>query len=254
MAGDTIITIIGNLTADPEVRFTPSGAGVASFTVASTPRVFDRQAGEYKDGETLFMRCSIWREAAENVAESLKKGMRVIVQGRLVQRSFTTREGENRTVVEMQVDEIGPSLRYAKAQVTRQSPQQGGQNQGGNFGGNSQQGNGGFGGQGQQGGQNQGNQNQNGFGGGNQGGPQQGGNFGGNFGGNQNQGQNGFGGNSQQGNGGFGGQGQQGGQNQGNQNQNGFGGGNQGGPQQGGNFGGNFGGNQVADFGGEPAF
>ena len=195
MAGDTIITIVGNLTADPEVRFTPSGAGVASFTVASTPRVFDRQTGEYKDGETLFMRCSIWREAAENVAESLKKGMRVIVQGRLVQRSFTTREGENRTVVEMQVDEIGPSLRYAKAQVTRQSPQQGGQNQGGNFGGNSQQGNGnfggnsqqgngGFGGQSQQGGQNQG-QNQNGFGGGNQGGPQQGGNFGGNFGGNQ---------------------------------------------------------------------
>ena len=248
MAGDTIITIIGNLTADPEVRFTPSGAGVASFTVASTPRVFDRQAGEYKDGETLFMRCSIWREAAENVAESLKKGMRVIVQGRLVQRSFTTREGENRTVVEMQVDEIGPSLRYAKAQVARQSPQQGGQNQGGNFGGNSQQGNGGFGGQGQQG-----NQNQNGFGGGNQGGPQQGGNFGGNFGGNQNQGGN-FGAGNQQGNGGFGGQGQQGGQNQGNQNQNGFGGGNQGGPQQGGNFGGNFGGNQVADFGGEPAF
>ena len=244
MAGDTIITIIGNLTADPEVRFTPSGAGVASFTVASTPRVFDRQTGEYKDGETLFMRCSIWREAAENVAESLKKGMRVIVQGRLVQRSFTTREGENRTVVEMQVDEIGPSLRYAKAQVTRQSPQQSGQNQGGNFGGNSQQGNGGFGGQSQQGGQNQ-NQGQNGFGGGNQGGPQQGGNFGGNFGGNQNQGQNGFGGNSQQGNGGFGGQ---------NQGQNGFGGGNQGGPQQGGNFGGNFGGNQVADFGGEPAF
>ena len=243
MAGDTIITIIGNLTADPEVRFTPSGAGVASFTVASTPRVFDRQSGEYKDGETLFMRCSIWREAAENVAESLKKGMRVIVQGRLVQRSFTTREGENRTVVEMQVDEIGPSLRYAKAQVTRQSPQQGGQNQGGNFGGNSQQGNGGFGGQGQQG-----NQNQNGFGGGNQGGPQQGGNFGGNFGGNQNQGGN-FGAGNQQGNGGFGGQGQQG-----NQNQNGFGGGNQGGPQQGGNFGGNFGGNQVADFGGEPAF
>ena len=180
MAGDTIITIIGNLTADPEVRFTPSGAGVASFTVASTPRVFDRQSGEYKDGETLFMRCSIWREAAENVAESLKKGMRVIVQGRLVQRSFTTREGENRTVVEMQVDEIGPSLRYAKAQVTRQSPQQGGQNQGGNFGAGNQQGNGGFGGQGQQG-----NQNQNGFGGGNQGGPQQGGNFGGNFGGNQ---------------------------------------------------------------------
>ena len=119
MAGDTIITIIGNLTADPEMRFTPSGAAVASFTVASTPRTFDRQAGEWKDGETLFMRCSIWRDAAENVAESLTKGTRVIVQGRLVQRSYTTREGENRTVVEMQVDEIGPSLRYAKAQVSR---------------------------------------------------------------------------------------------------------------------------------------
>ena len=131
MAGDTIITVIGNLTADPEMRFTPSGAAVASFTVASTPRTFDRQAGEWKDGETLFMRCSIWRDAAENVAESLTKGTRVIVQGRLVQRSYTTREGENRTVVEMQVDEIGPSLRYAKAQVTRQ-PRGGGQ---GGFGG-----------------------------------------------------------------------------------------------------------------------
>ena len=158
MAGDTIITIIGNLTADPEMRFTPSGAAVASFTVASTPRTFDRQAGEWKDGETLFMRCSIWRDAAENVAESLTKGTRVIAQGRLVQRSFTTREGENRTVVEMQVDEIGPSLRYAKAQVTRQ-PRGGGQ--GGGFGGNQggqggpQQGGynggGGFGGQGQSG-------------------------------------------------------------------------------------------------------
>ena len=158
MAGDTIITIIGNLTADPEMRFTPSGAAVASFTVASTPRTFDRQAGEWKDGETLFMRCSIWRDAAENVAESLTKGTRVIVQGRLVQRSYTTREGENRTVVEMQVDEIGPSLRYAKAQVTRQ-PRGGGQ--GGGFGGNQggqggpQQGGynggGGFGGQGQSG-------------------------------------------------------------------------------------------------------
>ena len=126
MAGDTIITIVGNLTADPEMRFTPSGAAVASFTVASTPRTFDRAAGEWKDGETLFMRCSIWRDAAENVAESLTKGTRVIAQGRLVQRSFTTREGENRTVVEMQVDEIGPSLRYAKAQVTRQ-PRGGGQ-------------------------------------------------------------------------------------------------------------------------------
>ena len=133
MAGDTIITIIGNLTADPELRFTPSGAAVTSFTVASTPRTFDRQAGEWKDGETLFMPCSSWRDAAENVAESLTKGTRVIVQGRLVQRSYTTREGENRTVVEMQVDEIGPSLRYAKAQVTRQprGGGQGGYNQGG---------------------------------------------------------------------------------------------------------------------------
>lgn len=119
MAGDTIITVVGNLTADPELRFTPSGAAVASFTVASTPRTFDRQSNEWKEGDTLFLRCSIWREAAENVAESLTKGTRVIVQGRLVQRSYTTREGENRTVVEMQVDEVGPSLRYAKAQVVR---------------------------------------------------------------------------------------------------------------------------------------
>ena len=148
MAGDTIITVVGNLTADPEMRFTPSGAAVASFTVASTPRTFDRQAGEWKDGETLFMRCSIWRDAAENVAESLTKGTRVIVQGRLVQRSFTTREGESRTVVEMQVDEIGPSLRYAKAQVTRQ-PRGGGQ---GGFGGGQGGYNGGGGiGQGQSG-------------------------------------------------------------------------------------------------------
>ena len=144
MAGDTIITIIGNLTADPELRFTPSGAAVASFTVASTPRTFDRQAGEWKNAETLFMPCQAWRQLVENIAESLTKGTRVIVQGRLVQRSFTTREGENRTVVEMQVDEIGPSLRYAKAQVTRQprgggqgGPQggQGGYNQGGYNGG-----------------------------------------------------------------------------------------------------------------------
>ena len=145
MAGDTIITIVGNLTADPEMRFTPSGAAVASFTVASTPRTFDRQAGEWKDGETLFMRCSIWRDAAENVAESLTKGTRVIVQGRLVQRSYTTREGDNRTVVEMQVDEIGPSLRYASAQVTRQprdggqaNRQQGGYNTAGSFSGQDQ--------------------------------------------------------------------------------------------------------------------
>ena len=148
MAADTIITIIGNLTADPEMRFTPSGAAVASFTVASTPRTFDRQAGEWKDGETLFMPCSSWRDAAENVAESLTKGTRVIVQGRLVQRSYTTREGEQRTVVEMQVDEIGPSLRYAKAQVTRQ-PRGGGQ--GGFGGGQGGPQGGGFGGQGQSG-------------------------------------------------------------------------------------------------------
>ena len=126
MAGETVLTLVGNLTADPELRFTPSGNPVASFTVASTPRTFDRQAGEWKDGHALFMHCSIWRDAAENVAESLTKGTRVIVQGRLVQRSYTTREGESRTVVEMQVDEIGPSLRYAKVQVTRQ-PRGGGQ-------------------------------------------------------------------------------------------------------------------------------
>ena len=143
MAGETVITVVGNLTADPELRFTPSGAAVASFTVASTPRTFDRQANEWKDGETLFLRCSVWREAAENVAESLTKGTRVIVQGRLVQRSFETREGEKRTVVEMQVDEVGPSLRYATAKVTRAS--RGG---GGGFGG----GQGGYGGGGQQGG------------------------------------------------------------------------------------------------------
>ena len=126
MSGEPAITIVGNLTADPEMRFTPSGVPVASFTVASTPRTFDRAAGEWKDGEALFMRCQAWRQMAENVAESLTKGTRIIVQGRLVQRSYTTREGENRTVVEMQVDEIGPSLRYAKAQVTRQ-PRGGGQ-------------------------------------------------------------------------------------------------------------------------------
>ncbi|MFV0426118.1 MAG: single-stranded DNA-binding protein [Beutenbergiaceae bacterium] len=130
MAGETKITVVGNLTADPELRFTPSGAAVANFTVASTPRQFDRQSNEWKDGDTLFMRCSIWREAAENVAESLTKGTRVVVIGNLVQRSYETREGEKRTVVEMQVDEIGPSLRYATAKVTR--AQRGG---GANFGG-----------------------------------------------------------------------------------------------------------------------
>lgn len=119
MAGDTVITVIGNLTADPELRFTASGAAVASFTIASTPRTFDRQTNEWKDGEALFLRCSLWRQAAENAAESLTRGMRVIAQGRLVQRSFETREGEKRTVVELQVDEIGPSLRYASAKVNR---------------------------------------------------------------------------------------------------------------------------------------
>jgi single-strand DNA-binding protein len=118
MAGDTTITVVGNLTADPELRFIQSGAAVVNFTVASTPRTFDRATSEWKDGETLFLRCSLWREAAENVAESLTKGMRVIVSGRLVQRSFES-SGEKRTVVELQVDEVGPSLRYATAKVTR---------------------------------------------------------------------------------------------------------------------------------------
>jgi single-strand DNA-binding protein len=141
MAGDTIITIVGNLTNDPELRFTPSGAAVANFTIASTPRTFDRQSNEWKDGETLFMRCSVWREAAENVAESLTRGTAVIAQGRLQSRSFETREGEKRTVVEMQVDEIGPSLRRATAKVTK--AQRGG---GGGFGGGSGSGGGGWGG------------------------------------------------------------------------------------------------------------
>ena len=121
MAGETVITVVGNLTADPELRFTPSGAAVASFTVASTPRTFDRQTNEWKDGEALFLRCSIWRQAAENVAESLTRGSRVIVSGRLKQRSFETREGEKRTVIELDVDEVGPSLRYATAKVNRTS-------------------------------------------------------------------------------------------------------------------------------------
>ncbi|MGZ4598940.1 MAG: single-stranded DNA-binding protein [Oryzihumus sp.] len=141
MAGDTVITIIGNITNDPELRFTPSGAAVANFTVASTPRAFDRQSNEWKDGETLFMRCSVWRDAAENVAESLQRGTRVIVSGRLKSRSYETKEGEKRTVVEMEVDEVGPSLRYATAKVNR--TQRGG---GGGFGGNQGGGNSGFGG------------------------------------------------------------------------------------------------------------
>ncbi|MGV1008627.1 MAG: single-stranded DNA-binding protein [Dermatophilaceae bacterium] len=131
MAGDTVITIVGNVTGDPELRFTPSGAAVANFTVASTPRAFDRQSNEWKDGETLFMRCSVWRDAAENVAESIQRGARVIVTGRLKSRSYETKEGEKRTVVELEVDEVGPSLRYATAKVNK--TQRGGS--GGGFGG-----------------------------------------------------------------------------------------------------------------------
>lgn len=123
MAGETVITVIGNLTADPELRWTQAGAPVADFTVASTPRAYDRNVGEWRDGDTLFMRCSVWRETAENVAESLRKGMRVIVQGRLTQRSYDTQQGERRTVVELQVDEVGPSLRRARAQVIRNQAQ-----------------------------------------------------------------------------------------------------------------------------------
>jgi single-strand DNA-binding protein len=141
MAGETVITVVGNLTDDPELRFTPSGAAVASFTVASTPRTFDRATNEWKDGDALFLRCSIWRQAAENVAESLTKGMRVVVQGRLRQRSYETREGEKRTVVELDVEEVGPSLKYATAKVTKAS--RGG---GGGFGGGGGDSRGGWGG------------------------------------------------------------------------------------------------------------
>ncbi|RJT75428.1 single-stranded DNA-binding protein [Arthrobacter cheniae] len=119
MAGETVITVIGNLTADPELRFTPSGSAVANFTIASTPRTFDRQTNDWKDGETLFLRASVWRESAENVAETLTKGTRVIAQGRLKSRSYDTKEGEKRTVMELEVDEVGPSLRYASAKITR---------------------------------------------------------------------------------------------------------------------------------------
>lgn len=139
MAGETTITVIGNLTSDPELRFTPSGSAVANFTIASTPRTFDRQSNEWKDGETLFLRAAVWKEAAENVAESLTKGMRVIVSGRLKSRSYETKEGEKRTVIELEVDEIGPSLKYANAKVNRtQRSGNGGGNSGGGFGGNSQ--------------------------------------------------------------------------------------------------------------------
>ena len=131
MAGETTITVVGNLTDDPELRFTPSGAAVAKFRIASTPRTLDRQSGEWKDGEPLFLACNIWRDAAEHVAESLQRGARVIVQGRLRQRSYETREGEKRTVYELEVDEIGPSLRYATAKVQKMSRSGGG---GGGFG------------------------------------------------------------------------------------------------------------------------
>ena len=169
MAGETTITVIGNLTSDPELRFTPSGSAVANFTIASTPRTFDRQSNEWKDGETLFLRASVWREAAENVAESLTKGMRVIVNGRLKSRSYETKEGEKRTVIELEVDEIGPSLRYANAKVNRT------QRSGGGGAGNGAQG--GFGGG------SGGNSGGGGFGGGS--GGNQGGNSGGTWGGNQ---------------------------------------------------------------------
>ncbi|GAA1111942.1 single-stranded DNA-binding protein [Arthrobacter flavus] len=159
MAGETLITVVGNLTSDPELRFTPSGSAVANFTIASTPRTFDRQSNEWKDGETLFLRASVWREAAENVAETLTKGTRVVAQGRLKSRSYDTKEGEKRTVMELEVDEIGPSLRYASAKVTR-TQRSGGGGGGGGFGGNSGGNSGG------------GNNSNSGWGGGQQGGQQ----------------------------------------------------------------------------------
>src|SRR3954466_10162493 len=167
-AGDTVITIVGNLVDDPELRFTPSGAAVAKFRIASTPRFLDKQTNEWKDGESLFLTCNVWRQAAENVAESLQRGMRVIVQGRLKQRSYETREGEKRTVFELEADDVGPSLKNATAKVNK-SQRSGG---GGGFGG----GGGGGGGQG------------GGYGGG------QGGGFGGGQGGQGGQGGGGFGG------------------------------------------------------------
>ena len=134
MAGETIITVVGNLVDDPELRFTPSGAAVANFRIASTPRTFDKQSNEWKDGDALFLSCSVWRQAAENVAESLQRGMRVVVQGRLKSRQYETREGEKRTVFEIEVEEVGPSLKYATAKVTRANRSSGG----GGFGGGGQ--------------------------------------------------------------------------------------------------------------------
>lgn len=173
MAGETPITVIGNLTADPELRFTPNGVPVANFTVASTPRTFDRQSNEWRDGEAMFLNCSVWRQYAENVAESLSKGMRVIVNGNLKARSYEDREGNRRTSYEIDVNEVGPSLRFASAKVNR-NQSSGGGNWGGNGGGNSGGGNWGGGSGGGQGG---------GWSSGGNGG--QGGNWGGNPGGNQ---------------------------------------------------------------------
>ncbi|MGW1017883.1 single-stranded DNA-binding protein [Streptomyces niveus] len=142
MAGETVITVVGNLVDDPELRFTPSGAAVAKFRVASTPRIFDKQTNEWKDGDGLFLTCSVWRQAAENVAESLQRGMRVVVQGRLKQRSYEDREGVKRTVYELDVEEVGPSLKTATAKVTKTTGR-GGQ---GGYGGGQQQGGGNWGG------------------------------------------------------------------------------------------------------------
>ncbi|MGC5345159.1 single-stranded DNA-binding protein [Streptomyces sp. DT24] len=142
MAGETVITVVGNLVDDPELRFTPSGAAVAKFRVASTPRIFDKQTNEWKDGEGLFLTCSVWRQAAENVAESLTRGMRVVVQGRLKQRSYEDREGVKRTVYELDVEEVGPSLKSATAKVTKTTGR-GGQ---GGYGGGQQGGGGNWGG------------------------------------------------------------------------------------------------------------
>ena len=145
-AGDTQITIAGNLVSDPELRYTPTGQAVATFRVASTPRFMDRNTNEWKDGESLFLSCNVWRQAAENVAESLQRGMRVIVSGRLRQRNYETKEGEKRTVYEVEVDDVGPSLRNASAKVTRA------QRSGGGYGGGQGQGSGGQGGQSSSGG------------------------------------------------------------------------------------------------------
>ena len=142
MAGETVITVVGNLVDDPELRFTPSGAAVANFRIASTPRTFDRQTNEWKDGDALFLSCSVWRQAAENVAESLTKGMRVVIQGRLKQRQYETREGEKRTVVELEVEEVGPSLKYATAKIARVQRSGGGGGYNGGGGGGGQQGGG----------------------------------------------------------------------------------------------------------------